>query len=74
LDTWRTFATDSSVGVLAQSVGAESGLFDALVDVDAAVAVVRQPVALGTLTLVASRGVLAFAWKVFNRISIIREQ
>ena len=57
-----TLAPDAAVGVLAEAVGTEADFFDALVDVDAAVAVGGKPEALWTLALVTAGCVLTLAW------------
>ena len=54
---------------MAKSVDAEADLFEALVDVDAAVAVGGEPVTFGTLTDVTSGYVLAFSWRKTTKVS-----
>ena len=56
-------APDAAFGVPAKAVGAKTDFFNALVDVDAAVAVAGEPVALRTLALMTTWSVLALSYR-----------
>ena len=58
---------------MAEPVDAEADFFEALVDVDAAVAVGGQSVTFGTLANVTSGYVLAFSWRKTRKVSNISE-